>query len=103
MTFGKQTEESHKSCALSHITVMFMNKISNEIFDNMHTYGSQRKNRTGHIVSLLAIVQKQYRHFKSFLEKGMASHSSILAWRTPVDRGAWRATVPGVTELDTAE
>ena len=23
------------------------------------------------------------------LEKGMATHSSILAWRIPVDRGAW--------------
>ena len=27
------------------------------------------------------------------LEKGMATHSSILAWRIPMDRGAWRATV----------
>ena len=27
------------------------------------------------------------------LEKGMASHSSILAWRIPMDRGAWEATV----------
>ena len=26
----------------------------------------------------------------------MATHSSILAWRIPVDRGAWRATVHGV-------
>ena len=23
------------------------------------------------------------------LEEGMASHSSILAWRIPMDRGAW--------------
>jgi len=23
------------------------------------------------------------------LEKEMAAHSSILAWRIPVDRGAW--------------
>ena len=23
------------------------------------------------------------------LEKGMAPHSSILAWRIPMDRGAW--------------
>ena len=23
------------------------------------------------------------------LEEGMATHSSILAWRIPVDRGAW--------------
>ena len=27
------------------------------------------------------------------LEKGMATHSSILAWRIPMDRGAWQATV----------
>ena len=26
------------------------------------------------------------------LEKGMATHSSILAWRSPIDRGAWKAT-----------
>ena len=25
-------------------------------------------------------------------EKEMATHSSILAWRIPMDRGAWRAT-----------
>ena len=32
------------------------------------------------------------------LEKGMATHSSILAWRIPMDRGAWWATVHGVTK-----
>ena len=32
------------------------------------------------------------------LEEGMATHSSILAWRTCKDRGAWRATVHGVSE-----
>ena len=31
------------------------------------------------------------------LEEGMAAHSSILAWRIPVDRVAWRATVHGIT------
>ena len=30
------------------------------------------------------------------LEEGMATHFSILAWRIPMDRGAWRATVHGV-------
>ena len=30
------------------------------------------------------------------LEEGMAPHSSILAWRIPMDRGAWRAAVHGV-------
>ena len=37
------------------------------------------------------------------LEKGKATHSSILAWRIPVDRGAWQVTVHGVTESDTTE
>ena len=32
------------------------------------------------------------------LEEGMATHSSILAWRISMDRGAWRATVHGVTQ-----
>ena len=27
------------------------------------------------------------------LEEGMATHSSILAWRIPMVRGAWRAAV----------
>ena len=34
------------------------------------------------------------------LEEGMAAHSSMLAWRTPLDRGAWWATVHGVSETD---
>ena len=32
------------------------------------------------------------------LEEGMVTHSSILAWRIPMDRGAWRATVHGITK-----
>ena len=34
----------------------------------------------------------------ALLEEGMATHSSILAWRIPIDRGAWQATVHGVTK-----
>ena len=31
------------------------------------------------------------------LEKEMATHSSVLAWKIPMDRGAWlQATVHGV-------
>ena len=29
------------------------------------------------------------------LEGGMATHSSILAWRIPMDRGTWGAAVHG--------
>ena len=35
------------------------------------------------------------------LEEGMTTHSSILAWRIPMDRGVWRATVHGVTDSHT--
>ena len=35
------------------------------------------------------------------LEEGMATHSSILAWRIPMDRGAWWTTVCGVTKSQT--
>ena len=32
------------------------------------------------------------------LEESMANHSSIHAWKIPMDRGAWRATVCGVSK-----
>ena len=35
------------------------------------------------------------------LEEGMATQSSILAWRIPMDRGAWRATVHGIAKNQT--
>ena len=35
------------------------------------------------------------------LGKAMATHSSILAWRIPMDRGAWQATVHGVAKSQT--
>ena len=31
------------------------------------------------------------------LEKGIATHDSILVWRIPTDRGAWWVTVHGAT------
>ena len=32
------------------------------------------------------------------VEEGMATHSSILAWRIPIDRGAWQTRAQGVTK-----
>ena len=33
--------------------------------------------------------------WENCLEEGMATHSSVFAWRIPMDRGAWWATVHG--------
>ena len=33
------------------------------------------------------------------LEEGKATHSSILAWRIPMDRGAWWTIVNRVAEI----
>ena len=35
------------------------------------------------------------------LEKDMATHSSILAWKNPMDGGAWQATVHEVSKSRT--
>ena len=35
------------------------------------------------------------------LEEGMKTDSNILAWRIPMERGAWQATVHGVTKSKT--
>jgi len=42
--------------------------------------------------------------WKDPLEEEMATCSNILAWKNPMDRGAWQATVHGVAnESDTTE
>ena len=38
---------------------------------------------------------------EDLLEKEMATHSSILVWKNPMDGGAWWATVPGVAKRKT--
>ena len=40
----------------------------------------------------------QFLRWEDPLEKEMATLFSILAWRIPMDRGAWRTTVHGVTK-----
>ena len=42
----------------------------------------------------------RYLGWEDPLEEGVAAHSSILAWRIPMDGGAWWATGYGVAESD---
>ena len=44
-------------------------------------------------------TQVQSLGWENPLEEGMATHSSILAWRIPMDRGAWWAMSCGVTVM----
>ena len=37
------------------------------------------------------------------LEEGVVAHSSILAWRIHIDRGAWQASVHGVRHNQATE
>ena len=37
------------------------------------------------------------------LEEGMATHSSIVSFETPMDRGAWLASVHRVAESDVTD
>ena len=52
-------------------------------------------------------MQKTQRHLASIPGlgrspgEGMATHSSILAWKIPWTGGAWRATVHGVAKSQT--
>ena len=39
--------------------------------------------------------------WEDLLDKGKATHSSILAWRISMDRGPWQATVHGVAKSQT--
>ena len=52
------------------------------------------------VKNLPAVLETQV-HFLAWedpLKEGMETHSSILACRIPMDRGAWRATVHGVAK-----
>ena len=43
----------------------------------------------------------QFQDQEDPLEEGMATHSSILAWRITMDRGAWWAAVHRVAKSET--
>ena len=52
------------------------------------------------VKNLPAVQKTQVRSlgWEDPLEKAMATHSSILAWKNPMDRGAWWDAVHGVAK-----
>ena len=53
------------------------------------------------MIKNLPAMQKTWVQFlgqEDPLERKMATHSSLLAWENPVDRGAWQATVHVVSK-----
>ena len=44
-------------------------------------------------------IQVQSLGQEDSLEEGMATHSSIHAWRNPMDSGAWQATARGIARV----
>ena len=63
------------------------------------SYGILRKS----LVTLPALQETwvQFLGQEYPLEQGVATHSSILAWRIPMDRGAWWAADHGVAKSRT--
>ena len=56
------------------------------------------------MVKILPAMQETWVLFlvwEDALKEGMATHSRVLAWRIPMDRGAWQATVYRVTKSQT--
>ena len=43
----------------------------------------------------------QFLAWNDHLEESMTTHSSVLAWRIPMDRGAWQTTFHGVAKSQT--
>ena len=57
------------------------------------THGKESACNVGDLGSNLGLVKSS--------EGGQGNHPSILAWRIPMDRGTWRATVHGVAKSQT--
>ena len=76
--------------------VMTVGFVANEHHRSGFPHGSVGK-ETAHSAGDLGLTLD----WEDSLEEGMATHSSLLAWRIP--GGAWRATVHGVAESETTE
>ena len=64
-------------------------------------YICERASLVVQLVKNLPAMQEtgvQFLGWEDLLEEGMATHSSILSWRIPMDKEAWQATVHRVAK-----
>ena len=74
------------------------------VWFNNKRLSNQRASLVAQMLKNLPTMQETWVQFLGWedpLEKSMATQSSILAWRIPMDRGAWKATVHGVSKSPT--
>ena len=89
---------------------MISSEVSKEIFYPREAYKSSDRGYKKNIDTLVSQmiknppamwetwVQGSIPGWEDPLEEGMATHSSILAWRILMDRGAWQSIVHGVAK-----
>ena len=69
---------------------------------NKPTYLQSRASLVAQLVKNLPGMRKtwvQSLGWEDPLEEGMATHFSVLAWRIPMDGGAWWAIVQGIQRI----
>ena len=68
-----------------------------------HIVGASLVSQTVKNLPAVQEMEVQALGWRHPLEKGVATHSSVLFLENPMDRGAWRATVHGVALSDMTE
>ena len=84
----------------THLNAEFQRIIrrDNKVFLSEQCKDTEGNNRMGKTRDLF----REIRDTKgTFPEDGMTTNSSLLAWRIPMDKGAWRTSVHGVTKSRT--
>ena len=86
---------------LLYLLIALLGRVGTQSFLIAQSILNKYKTSLNHYSSLLCLgfaLSLAY-----LLKNEMATHSNILAWEIPMDRGAWWATVHGITELDMTE
>ena len=81
--------------------ISFLTNFTPTLYSVMYIYNTSWASLVAQLVNNPPAMQETLVQFlgqEDALQKGLATHSSILVWRIPMDRGAWWATVHGVSK-----